>query len=795
MTVARGRLQAALWLLGLVGVALLPDPGAVLPQWTYYFRDISLSFLPLRQFQASELAAGRLPFWNPYVHEGEFMMPSFYPLDLLHVLDSSPEFVSWLLTLHLPLAALGAYALGRTRGMSRPGAFVCGTVYAIGGFALSTLNLYTFLQALALAPLLVLACERAGTRGGRWIAGVALVLAASLATLALEIVAQGVTLGVLLALFRDAPAGQPPAAANAAALRLGAALVLGVGLAGVPVAITLGVLPETQRGAGFSLDEAGSLALPPLALFQFLVPNLFGSLARPIETWWGGAVFRDGTPYFLSIYLGALVFALAVAGAATAPRRERIVLVALAILGSWLALGPTGGLWTLLNDLPLANAFRTPSKALFVVHFAVALLAGRGADRLAGGGGWNIFALVGGIGALVAGTIAAASWLATDNVAGLLQLDAAASKELAAILPGDAGRCAVTGLLGVGLAIAVQRARLRPQLAALLVALVVAVDLARAGVGINRQSNPLVFRLLPGISAEHFDDLGGGRVFAVPVSFSRSFLTWLNTRQPDTDLSMAYAMRQELEAYLNVMSRVETAGSQDRTRLSPLYSSLGWTGYDRGDVTQFLPLLHHAAVSRILSFDPLEHPELELRRTVPVGLTGLTLHVYALKHPWPRVLVACRAHRAATRLDAARAPHAATWDSNRDVAFEDPGVLPAAACSTAGALTISRLPDEERYEVESDGPGWLLVRSTHARGWRATLDGHPAALLRADGRHRAVAVPAGRHAVTLRYEPPGLWPGVILTCLSAAAVLWMLAWQGKPGRRVERGDTDRNPVP
>jgi hypothetical protein len=777
MSVARGRLQAALWLLALVGVALLPDPGAKLPQWTYYFRDIALSFLPLRQYQASELAAGRLPFWNPYVHEGEFMLPSFYPLDLLHVLDSSPEFVSWLLTLHIPLAALGAYALGRTRGMSRPGAFVCGTVYSIGGFALSALNLYSFLQALALAPLLVLAFDRAAAGGGRWVAGAALALAASLTTLALEIVAQSVALGVLLALFRDPPAGESPAAATPAASRLGAALVLGVGLAGVPVAITLGVLPETQRGAGFSPEEAGGLALPPLALFQFLVPNLFGSLARPIETWWGGAVFRDGTPYFLSIYLGALVFALAVAGAATAPRRERNVLVALAILGAWLALGPTGGLWNLLNNLPLANAFRTPSKALFLSHFAAALLAGRGADRLAAGGGWSVFALVSGIGAMVAGTVAAASSLATDDIAGLLQLDAAASKELAAILPGDAGHCAVTGLLGVALAIAVHRARLRPRLAALLVALVVAVDLARAGVGLNRQANPLVFRLLPGISAERLDDLDGGRVFAVPVSFSQSFLGWLHTRQPDTDLSMAYAMRQQLEPYLNVMSRVETAGSQDRTRLSPLYTSLGWTGYDLRDLTQWLPVLRHAAVSRVLSFDLLEHPELELRRTVAVGLTGLTLHVYALKHPWPRVLVACRAHRAATRLDAARAPHAATWDPVRDIAFESPVALSAAACNSGIARIVSTLPDQERYEVESDGSGWLLVRSTYARGWRATIDGEPATVLRADGRHRAVAIRAGRHAVTLRYEPPGLWPGVALTVLSLAIVLWIFARQ------------------
>ena len=48
MTIPSQRLRAALSLLGLVAFALLPDPGAALPQWTYYFRDISLAFLPLR---------------------------------------------------------------------------------------------------------------------------------------------------------------------------------------------------------------------------------------------------------------------------------------------------------------------------------------------------------------------------------------------------------------------------------------------------------------------------------------------------------------------------------------------------------------------------------------------------------------------------------------------------------------------------------------------------------------------------------------------------------------------------
>jgi uncharacterized membrane protein YfhO len=74
------------------------------------------------------------------------------------------------------------------------------------------------------------------------------------------------------------------------------------------------------------------------------------------------------------------------------------------------------------------------------------------------------------------------------------------------------------------------------------------------------------------------------------------------------------------------------------------------------------------------------------------------------------------------------------------------------------------------------------VRSTYARGWRATVDGQPAALLRADGRHRAVAIPPGRHIVALRYEPPWLWPGLALTLLSAAAILWILMRQRRERR-------------
>jgi hypothetical protein len=117
------------WLVLLAGlVALLPDLAASLPGRSYFFRDFSVTFYPLRLFFARELREGRVPFWNPYIYEGSFSLPTFYPVDLLHVLDSGPAAVSWLLTLHLPLAAIGALFLARELGADSWGSFVAGSV-------------------------------------------------------------------------------------------------------------------------------------------------------------------------------------------------------------------------------------------------------------------------------------------------------------------------------------------------------------------------------------------------------------------------------------------------------------------------------------------------------------------------------------------------------------------------------------------------------------------------------------------------------------------------------------------
>jgi uncharacterized membrane protein YfhO len=101
----------------------------------------------------------------------------------------------------------------------------------------------------------------------------------------------------------------------------------------------------------------------------------------------------------------------------------------------------------------------------------------------------------------------------------------------------------------------------------------------------------------------------------------------------------------------------------------------------------------------------------------------------------------------------------------------------AATCTRGRARLTAESSGEERVEVEANASGYLVVRGSYARGWRARVDGVPAPVLRANGKHRAVAIPAGKHEVVLRYVAPGFAAGVAVSLVSlvAAALLWRAA--------------------
>lgn len=82
---------------------------------------------------------------------------------------------------------------------------------------------------------------------------------------------------------------------------------------------------------------------------------------------------------------------------------------------------------------------------------------------------------------------------------------------------------------------------------------------------------------------------------------------------------------------------------------------------------------------------------------------------------------------------------------------EHPAIEPKAGSSSAAL--VSYRPSRVSIAVTSSVPKLLFLSDTFDSGWKASIDGAPTRILRADFDFRAVAVPPGTHTVTMWYAP------------------------------------------
>lgn len=744
-------------------LSLSANPAAIWPQATYFFRDFAITFQPLHEFFLRGLRQGRWIFWNPYSYEGSALLPTLYPIDLLQALWPGPVAASWLLTLHFPLAALGMYALCRDLGTSRPGASAAGLVYSLCGFAQSSLNLTVFLEALALAPFLAVAMRRAARDGGRWVPLAGLSLALSLSTLAVEFVGQALLLALgLAAITRPG---------RAAVARVAGALVLGLGLAGLPILLTMGIVSESLRHSG----NIGSLqrSVHPFGLLQVLVPDLFMSLAESVRWGWSRRLFPEGGPYFLSMYVGPLALAAAANGLRV-ERRLRALLLLLSVAGLWYALGRHAGLAPLVS--PFVPFLRFPVKALLLPVLGVSVLAGFGVTALWEGRGFRRIAAIVGVHAALA---VAGAWAAHAHAAALGAWLVVRGTSLPVHLAGlvtDA-QVAVLGALLVGLTtLAVRTRRLEPAQGAGALGLLLVCDLARAAWGMNPQTSPLFFKPLPEMEAL-VTGLGGGRAFSLGYGQSPRMAELMLSGRPGAELLSFFLYRQGLNPFSNVIDGVELAGGPDLHGFIPNEPVLLPRAYAPDAIGNVTRLLRNSAVVRVVSLDPIAHPEFRPRAEVPTGLQGLSLFVYDLTDPWPRAYVACRIEVEPDREGALRRAVDPEFDPGAAAVLAQ--ALPA-SCSHGSAERTGFQPGDEAYRVEADGPGVLILRDSFTPSWTATVDGRPTPVVRANGQHRGIPVPAGRHDVRLVYHPPFLAAGVAVSLLAALVTGALLARKPRP---------------
>jgi hypothetical protein len=161
---------------------------------------------------------------------------------------------------------------------------------------------------------------------------------------------------------------------------------------------------------------------------------------------------------------------------------------------------------------------------------------------------------------------------------------------------------------------------------------------------------------------------------------------------------------------------------------------------------------------------------------------GVDAKVYANDRALPRVLLVDRQQLVTDGEHAMAAVTAPGFDGSRVAVTEEP--LPGLRRADGGSPRPAGQARLTTYEPErviartsSLRPALLVLTDDHFPGWRATVDGRPAALYRVDYLLRGVAVPRGTHTVEFRYRPDSFTAGAIVSAL-ALLVLVALAVVG-----------------
>ncbi len=360
-----------------------PDPvdRAVIPEG-----DFSSQYFPLQQFAARELAAGRLPAWNPYLNAGQpgladIQSGTFYPfnllpnlvLGLLNILFSINLLTAQVIS-HFSLASLFTYLfvrhLARRAGARIPAARSAGAVAALtftyAGYLTSfPVQQLTILETAVWLPLVLLFVDRAfhhtHPRSQILLAGAALACAllAGHPQTAMYVVYTTLAYGLFLTCSTRTsdPDSRFARSVSRFVYYVLLPLVLGAALAAVQLVPTLVFIARSTR-AGLDYD-ALAWGFPLAEITHFLYPGYFG-----------------GSPQ----YVGILPPILAAAAWFVKRARWQVAFwTATGLIALVLAFGEHTFLYNVAYLLvPGFGAVRNQERIIYLFSFAVSVLAGCG---------------------------------------------------------------------------------------------------------------------------------------------------------------------------------------------------------------------------------------------------------------------------------------------------------------------------------------------------------------------------------------------------------------------------------
>jgi hypothetical protein len=782
----------------LLPLDLLALPGVYLPE-TAEYRDVQPSDVALsdqvllveldRRFAAAEWRAGRVPLWRPSIFAGAPFAahPKYSPFNLVYYAFPSPGTLAWIQLLKSLVAGLGAFLFFRR--VLHAGfwpAAIGAWCYPVTGFFVYCLGM-PITYVTAWLPWALLATDCAIRRPAGW-GGPALALATGVVAIsgqldiaALVLLACGLHAAWCL---HDAYSGRQPhavARAAAAAVVASCAVLLGVTLAAIYAVPLLeyGELSARMqaRRAGFEERPPGSIAL----IAQVLVPEFHGASRRGSAIVIGASLLESASGAYAGLIAAVLLAPLAWR---SRPHRSiTLFFAAVAFLGLSWQLG-VPGVVALLRTPPLN--LLSANRMVFVSAFAILSMAVVGleviatqpADRRRPGRASLVV--------LVALAIVCAwrAWRLPDRIADLptsgrdrVWVPTPARKgEIQGSFRRtySAGAC-LSALAAAGWLLLRSGRGARLLVPALGVALI--GELVASARGVNPQCDPaLYYPRIPVL--EELARAPAGRTLCVGTLPA-------NLAEPLGLQDIRGYDGLDPALYVQLLETVR----------DPRY---GGPSYAR--TQRYVPRLRVRPPDRVELpgvIDMLGVRYVVFRGAAPRDVTpmlaGNDHWVLENRSALPRAYVPRRVERLGDH--AALVRFASPDFDPREVAFVD-RVVPSAGPGHGSARIVRELPAELTVRATLQAAGLVVVADQWDPGWKASVNGQPVPIVRANVALRGVVAPAGTSTIEMRYEPEGFRRGARLTGLALAA---LAAWTAVVGASAlaaaRRQGGDRVPAP
>jgi hypothetical protein len=731
------------WPLLAAALALAPHLSVMLGRTELFYDDHRRFSVPVAAQAAQAICRGELPAWNPYAGVGAPLLADPQSLALhpglrLACLLPVSHALGLLFVLHLGLLAAGLTVLLRALGARAGVAVGVGAAAALCGPAPSWLTSGPYLITLSFFPWTILAAWRLGQAEKQQIPpALLLALALGLALRGGDI--PGALCQAAVAVVVWASAGRRGAAALVGAGAL--ALLIGVA-AWLPLFWYLG---RSVRAGGLSTAEAGRWSFHPAELVGFFAPHPAG-LPLPENTFWPFGWVKQPRLFVHSYYVSALLAGAAV-WAAVALRRDRLVR---ALLGSaavllLVATGSTTPLWRVLSVV--FTFLRYPSK---VAPYAVVLLA-------------------------VAGGLGLSALLERPRTRALAVLAALVGLGALLLPPLQSHLARAAGAEPEQIAMAAAQLRAGTLAAAALAALAAAVLFLRGRVPLLERHAPAV---LGAILVADAATAGSALWWTVPAPLLTPRPAWLASSSPagprviragELDRMM---LHRDQVGYLTGLQRNERL-LQPNSNVLLGAGNLEPYGLALGDLHQALGGLYHrdpTTLAEITGADFLLVPSSSMQRWVAEGLGRGRLQVVAAlpedgavvlrpTQPLPRAYTTTEFRLAAPRDElSALAEGLVIRDGEAlEGGRRRPGAVtlpPSHAGAPVAAAPAAWAPAALRFELTLERPSLLVISDAFADGWHASVDGAEVPIYRANIVGRAVAVPAGAHAVAMWFDVP-----------------------------------------